>query len=206
MEKYWQIEKVNFKYNAALHILVCIIILGLAPVLMGVANLGKQDSAKVLEMYVALIGIVMLTPVFLPEQAKEIRDLTASKYMKSAYVYAVRFVGNSAALAVFLILFVAMLKSNHCEFPVIPYFFGTYVEMLFMGGLGLFFYGLCDNLVIGYMMPIMYYIAAIGSGSKFLKFFYPFSMVRGSYTEKWALAAAGALFIIGGIALRCRRK
>ena len=206
MERYWQIEKVNFKYNAAFHLFVCILILGLAPLLIGVSNLEKQDSAKVLEMYTALIGIIMLTPVFLPEQAKEIRDLTSSKYMKSAQVYFIRFLGNSVILAVFLILFIAMMKHNRCEFPAVPYFFGTYTEMLFMGGLGMFFYGLCDNLIIGYMIPVMYYIAAIGSGSKFLKVFYPFSMVRGSYTEKWVLAAAGALLIAAGILLRCRRK
>lgn len=206
MERYWQIEKVNFKHNIALHILVCIIILGFAPLLMGVSNLGREDSAKVLEMYTALIGIVMLTPIFLPEQSKEIRDLTASKYMKSAYVYVIRFVGNGAVLAVFLVLFIAMLKNNCCEFPTVWYFLGTYAEMLFMGGLGLFFYGLCDNLVIGYMMPVMYYIAAMGSGKKILKLFYPFSMAMGSYKEKWALAAAGVLLIAGGIALRCRRK
>ena len=94
MERYWQIEKINLKYNVPLHILVCALILGLSPFLVGVANLEKQDTAKVLEMYAALIGIVMLTPIFLPEQSKEIRELAGSKYMKSSSVYLLRFIGN----------------------------------------------------------------------------------------------------------------
>lgn len=206
MERYWQIEKTNLKHNVPLHVLVCIVILGLSPLLMGVSNLEAQDTAKVLEMYTALIGIVMLTPIFLPEQPMEIRELTSSKYMKSASVYLIRFIGNSLILAVFLTIYIVMLKNNNCEFPVVRYFLGTYVEMLFMGGLGLFCYGLCDNLVIGYMIPILYYITAMGSGNKFLKLFYPFSMVTGSYKEKYVLIIAGTCLIIGGIALRCRRK
>lgn len=206
MEKYWQIEKVNLKHNTALHILVCAVILGLSPLLIGVSNLGWKDTAKTLEMYTAFIGIIMLTPIFLPEQDKEIRDVTASKYMDCAKVYFVRLLGNSIILAVFLSLYIAMLKHNRCEFPMVWYFLGTYVEMLFLGGLGLFFYGLCDNLVIGYMIPIMYYIFALGGGSKYLKLFYPFSMVSGSYREKYVLAVSALLLLAGAIALRRRRR
>ncbi len=78
--------------------------------------------------------------------------------------------------------------------------------MLFMGSLGLFFYGLCDNLVIGYMAPIVYYIAAIGGGEKWLKMFYPFSMVRGNYGEKVWLALGAAVLAGAGIWFRCRRR
>ncbi len=78
--------------------------------------------------------------------------------------------------------------------------------MLFLGGLGLFFYGLCDNLVIGYMAPMVYFIAAIGGGEKWLRMFYPFSMARGSYGEKIWLAVGAALLAGAGIWLRCRRK
>lgn len=180
--------------------------LGLSPFLMGTANLGEQDTAKVLEMYTALIGIVMLTPVFLPEQSKDIRELTGSKYMNSASVYLIRYIGNSLILAVFLTVYLVMLKDNRCEFPAVRYFMGTYVEMLFMGSLGIFCYGLCDNLIVGYMMPVLYYIIAMGSGNKFLKLFYPFSMAAGSFKEKYVLATAGILLAAGGIALRCRRK
>lgn len=206
MERYWQIEKINLKHNVPLHVLVCVVILALSPFLMGVSNLGPQDTAKVLEMYVALIGIVLLTPVFLPEQSKEIRDLVSSKYTKSSSVYLIRLTGNGLILAICLGCYILLLKSNHCDFPALHYFLGTYAEMLFFGGLGIFCYGLCDNLVIGYMMPILYYITAMGSGSKYLKKLYPFSMVAGSYEEKIVLFAAAVLLIAVGIALRCRRK
>lgn len=205
MERYWQIEKMHLKHNIILHLLVCAILLGLSPLLMGVSNLNAQDTAKVLEMYTALTGIVMLTPIFLPEQSKDIRDLVNSKYVKSAWVYLLRLLGNSILLALILGIYIALLRHGHCQFPVIRYFLGAYAEILFLGALGIFFYGLCDNLIIGYMVPMMYYITAIGSGKKYLKLLYPFSMTIGSYKEKYVLAIAALLLIAGGIALRSRR-
>lgn len=206
MERYWQVERVNLKHNILLHLIVCVLLLGLSPLLMGVANLGQQDTAKVLEMYVALIGIVMLVPIFLPEQDQNIRDLVYTKYMKSQLVYILRILGNVLILMIFLAFYIVMLEKNNCEFPVVKYYFGTLAEMLFLGGMGLFFYGLTDNLVIGYMIPIFYYIVAIGSGAKYLKLFYPFSMVMGSYDEKVWLFLAGVVLIVSGIWFRCRRR
>ena len=98
MEKYWHIEKTNLKYHIPVHLLVCILLLFVSPFFMGVKNLTAQDTAKVLEMYVALIGIVLLTPVFLPEQDRGIRDLVCTKYLTSAVVYLVRIAGNIVLL------------------------------------------------------------------------------------------------------------
>lgn len=186
MEKYWQIEKVNLKYHIPLHILVCVLLLGISPLLMGVANLSAEDTAKVLERYTALIGIVMLTPVFLPEQDKNLRELVSARYTDCATVYLVRILGNVFLLACFLGIYIFMLYYNQCSFPAVKYFLGTLAEMLFFGGLGLGFYGLTDHLVAGYMAAMVYYISAIGirSTNPFLKLFYPFSMSTGSYTEK----------------------
>lgn len=70
--------------------------------IMGVENPSAMDTAKVLERYVALIGIVMLTPTFLPEQDQAIRELVYAKYMKASHVYLVRLMGNMLILAAFL--------------------------------------------------------------------------------------------------------
>lgn len=206
MERYWQIEKMNLKYHVPLHLLVCILMLGISPLLMGVANLTAENTAKVLERYTALIGIVMITPVFLPEQDKDLRELVYAKYMNGASVYLVRLLGNTLILAVFLGGYLFMLRQNNCSFPILKYYLGTGAEILFLGSIGLFFYGLSDNLIAGYMAAVVYYITAIGSGSKYLKMLYPFSMSDGRYAEKFCLFAAAVLLTAAGIFLRCRRK
>lgn len=205
MERYWQIEKTNLKHNIPLHLLACLLLLALSPLLMGVSNLSAGDTARTLEMYVALIGIVLLPPVFSPEQSKDVRELVSSKYTRGSSVYLLRLAGNALILAALLLCYVLFLKANNCNFPAVHYFLGTFAESLFLGGLGLFFYGLSDQLVVGYMAPLLYYIIAIGSGSKYLKLLYPFSMTIGSYKEKYALFAAAVTLLAAGIVLRCRR-
>ena len=206
MEKYLQIEKINLKYHIPVHVLVCVLMLLISPFIMGVENLEAQDTAKVLEMYVALTGIVLLPPVFLPEQDRDIRDLVYTKYVNGSTVYLVRILGNLLLLAMMLGLYIGMLAYRQCEFPAGRYFCGTLAELLFLGGIGLFFYGLCDSLVIGYMMPIVYYILAMGGGEKYLKLLYPFSMMKGSYGEKPWLAIGGVILVSVGVVLRCRRR
>ncbi len=202
MERLWQIEKVNLKHHVLLHFLVCVLLLGISPLLMGVKNLTAVDTAKVLERYVALIGIIMLTPIFLPEQDRDIRGLVYAKYTKASQVYMVRLAGNILILAAFLGIYIFVLKQNQCEFPVLKYYFGVFAEVLFFGGLGLFFYGVSDNLIIGYMAPMVYYIIAIGGGDKYLKMFYPFSMSMGKYEEKICLFAAAVVLTAIGIRFR----
>lgn len=202
METYWQIEKVNLKYHVPLHFLVCVLLLAVSPLLMGVENLAAEDTAKVLERYVALTGIIMITPIFLPEQDKNLRELVRAKYVNSASVYLARLLGNVLLLMFLLGMYMFMLYNGGCSFPMVKYFLGTLAEMLFLGGLGVCFYGIADNLVAGYMAPMVYYIAAIGGGDKYLKLLYPFSMSAGSYTEKYCLFGAAVLLITAGIFFR----
>ena len=206
MERYLQIGKANLKHNILWHLVACALLLCASPLVLGISNLGEVDTAKVLEMFVALIGIVMIPPIFLPEQNKDIRDLVRSKYTGCGCVYGIRLVISVLILASLLGLYVWVLVKGKCGFPVPAYYFGTLAEMLFLGGLGLFFYGLSDNLVVGYMIPIFYYIVAIGSGDKYLKVFYPFSMQKGSYDEKYYLLAGAVILIGAGIFLRCRKR
>lgn len=206
MTKYLEIGKENLKHNVWQHSLVCIALLLLSPLVLGIENLAAADTAKVLEMYIALIGIILLTPIFLPEQNKDLRELVYSKYVKASAVYYVRVVEATLILVILLSVYMGVMHYNNCDMEVWKYFLGTLAEMMFLGGIGLFFYGLCDNLIVGYLIPIFYYIVAMGGGAKYLKVFYPFGMTAGSYKEKYYLAAAAVVFIVVGVALRCRRR
>jgi len=202
MEKYWQIEKMNLKYHVPFHVLACVLLLAVSPLLMGTENLPAADTAKVLEYYVALMGIVMAPPIFLPEQNRDIRELVFAKYTDSAAVYLARLLGNMLILGVLLGVYLWTLKNNRCEFPAVRYYFGVFAEMLFLGGLVLFFYGVSDNYVLGYMVPVIYYLIALGSGEKYLKLFYPFSMSAERYAEKIYLFAAAVVMTAGGVYFR----
>ena len=166
---------------------------------MGTDNLDASSTAKVLEMYVALIGIILLTPICLPEQNKEIRELVEAKFMPSALITMIRLIEAGLTLILMISVYVIILKHNNCSFPVVNYFLGTMADAVLLGGLGFFAYSVFDQIAIAYMLPIVYYIINYGGGKKYIKDMYLFSMVYGSYDEKVLLAATGAVLIIAGI-------
>jgi hypothetical protein len=166
---------------------------------MGVENLSAADTAKVLEMFVALIGIILLTPIFLPEQNKDIRDLVETKFISQVKVNIIRFLEAGLCLVFLVGAYIIILKQNNCNFPVIKYYLGTLAEAIFLGGMGLCAYSLFDQIAIAYMLPLVFYVFAIGGGKKLLKNFYLFSMGYGGYHEKVILAITGLLLVIVGL-------
>ena len=79
MANYLNITAINLKHNSAPHLLLAMIIALLTPVIFGISSLNAQEAAQPLEMFLSLTGIVLLTPIFLPEQNENIRDLVRSK-------------------------------------------------------------------------------------------------------------------------------
>lgn len=200
-----EIAKENLRHNLWIHAGIAFLLLCFSPLVLGVENLELPDTAKVLEMYVALLGIILIPPIFLPEQNQDLRDLIRSRYTKISSIYSIRVIESVLVLMLYLGAYLWILHSNGCQMEGLKYFAGTLAEMLFLGGLGVFAYSLTDNLIAGYMIPVFYYITAVGSGSKYMKVFYPFSMSQGSFTEKYWLFASGIVLIILGIWFRSKK-
>ena len=198
METCVEIGKVNLKYHLSRHLLIAAAFLVMSPLLISVRNLEPAQTAQSLEMYAALIGIILLVPIFLPDQDKNIRDLTAAKYTPPLKVQMVRLAESFIFLVLLLGAFTLYLKTGGCEFPVLEMYAGVLSEALFLGGLGIAAYGLSDNVIIGYMIPIVYY-AVNFSGDKYLKNFYLFSMMQDRYEPKIWLACAGVVLICAGL-------
>ena len=60
-------------------------------------------------------------------------------------------------------------------------------------------------MIVGYMMPLVYYVAAVGGGAKYMKWFYPFGMLT-DYSTKYWIFAAGLVCAVAGIWIRGKRK
>ena len=205
MGKYLEITNVQLKHNVWKHLLISAGLLAASPLILGVSNLDAAESAKVLETYVALIGIILFVPVFLPEQNRDLWELVKAKYTNITSVYLIR-VGLSLLESVLLVLvYIGVMNSGNCEMEIGRYFFGTLVEIMAFGGLGIFAYAVSDNLIVGYMIPLGYYIAATGAGYKYLGKLYPFGMLQDFTTKYWILVI-GILLMAGGLLLFRRKR
>jgi hypothetical protein len=172
---------------------------------MGVENLNPIQTAQTLEIYVSLFGIILLVPLFIPDQDKDIRDLLESKKEPMMKIQFIRIMEAIFFLTVFVGLFLLRLKYGKSDFIFGKYFYGTMANCLFLGGIGVIAFSIVDNLPVAYMVPTLYYILNYGSGKK-LGMFNMFSMMRGSFVEKNYLFLVGVLLIIIAIVYRRYRR
>lgn len=197
MEKIKAIAVFYIRHHAALSILVSVIILIITPILFGTTQLDAAESAVPLEMFISLIGIVLFTPVFQPEQDDAVRDLVSSKYISTRLVYFIRTVCAAILIILFTGLFVVYLQMQQCDVTVWLYL-GTVANAVFLGALGMMTAALTNNTVIGYMIPLVYYALNYGVGDK-LGYYYLFSMRISYFTPKLWLGVTGGLLILFSI-------
>lgn len=206
MERYLKIAKVNLKFNLFPHIIAGFCLCLISPLIMGVKNLDSINTAKILEVYISLLGIILIVPIFMPDQDKNIRDLIKSKKESMSINYLIRISEALIFLIIIVLGFLAYLKSGNCEFLFWDYFYGTISTCIFLGGLGLLAYAIVDNIAVGYMVPMLYYILCYGAGRKYLGKFYLFSMMQGNTLDKKYLLITGVLMIVAGIVYRSKQR
>lgn len=189
-----EIAKTNFRHNSLLSIAAAVMLCLLTPLLIGTANLDRNSAAMPLEMFVSLIGIILLTPVFQPEQNEEIYDLVSSKHCSIEKVYLIRTLYSVGVMVLLICLFALYMQTQGSDVTTILVF-GTVANAIFLGSMGMLISALTGNTVIGYMPLFLYYVLNIGMGLK-LGNFYLFSMTVGNFRAKIWLLAAGVLMIM----------
>lgn len=205
MEKYLKIAKVNLRFNLLPHIIAAFCLCLISPLIIGVKNLDSLNTAKVLDVYISLLGIILLIHIFIPDQDRDISDLIRSKKESIAVNYLIRITEAVLFLILIVFSFLLYLKIGKCIFDFGKYFYATISTCIFLGGLGILAYSIVDNIAVGYMIPILYYILCYGAGKKYLGKFYLFSMLQGNTMDKKYLLIAGILMIVVGIFYRSKK-
>lgn len=129
-QKYSYIARSNLRRNAAPHLLLSVLLTALAPVLFGITELDATAAAIRLERFVALIGIVLLVPIFAPEQERDIRDLTETKPVSQTGIMLVRLCTAVLAMLAMIAGFAGAMAWSGSEFPFIRYVLGTFCGVL----------------------------------------------------------------------------
>jgi hypothetical protein len=192
MERYQKIAYVNLKHNLMLPFFLVLLLCLLSPLAIGLENLNENQTAKVVELFISLFGIILLMSIFTPDIDRDIRDIISSKKESMIVNHVLRGMSALLLIAVTGVLYLAWMAMGGCEFSFSGMFFVLMANCIFLGGLGAFFFSLSNQPVLGYMVPILYYVLNIGSGRKYLGDFYLFSVMQsGSYKEKYILLAGG---------------
>lgn len=200
----YEIARYGLKYNYLPHLLLCCAILLLIPAVSGLNDLDAQEAAVPLETMVSLLGIILLPPVFLPEQDEGIDAVIRSKQAPILEVYCVRLAYLLSTLLLLVGVFVlVMLAQRSAAGP--EHYIGTLSSALFLGGIGLLTLALTGNPAASYMTPAIWYMLCFGSGLR-LGSLNILSMTMRQGTSKLPQLLLGLALTALAVFLKSRRR
>lgn len=195
MERYRKIIWENLRHFFLLPFLTATGIFLVTALMFNLSALSEREAAKPIEFFLSFVGVMLLTPVFYPEQNQELRDVISSKRTSYLVVCALRVVCSVAAAAVLVTLFAGLLKWNESAVTN-AHSYGGLATAVFLGAIGFCVAGITDNTTLGYMAAVLYYLLNYGMKDRLGKF-YLFSMSAGRFEGKeWLFL--GALVLIAG--------
>lgn len=194
-----KIVSVNLRYNFLPHFAIACLIALAVPTIFSISSLTERGAAQPLEYLLSFAGAFLFTPIFYPEQNKNVRDLIRSKRTGYLSVCLVRIIYSAAALA--FVVGAMVLTMKLCESAVTwRHFVGGYASALLLGSVGFFFAGVSDNVTAGYMAAVIYYLASYAIKEK-LGAACIFSMTMSmDFTYKYGSLALSVLVIAAGAA------
>lgn len=201
MERYLSAGGSFIRRQYAPHMLLTLLFCAMSVFFVSFRNLDASQAAKVMEMYLAFAGILLLTPLFMPEQDREIWLLERSKATPLWQLYLVRVLEATVLLMLVVTVFIFLMKQGGSVFSVGSLWLGSFAEILFLGSIGFFVSGVTNQVILGYMVSVLYYMVNIG-GSKYLGKFALFQMAKGNYDFVLLMLPAAFVLLTGAIILR----
>ncbi len=198
---------VNLKHNFLFFFFLSIGLALLLPVAFGVSSLDAVPAGQPLEMGLSLIGVIMLVPIFSPEQNENIKDLVRSRKTNYLLVILMRVVYSVVSIALIEGVFVLVMKSLECDVTY-KHFLGAFGSALLLGSVGFLVAGISNNVTAGYMCSILYFIANF-FGKKKLLYFYLFSISSAEFDKygvKFLLASGIIMLTLLIVFIWDRRK
>ncbi len=197
MEKYGKLTISFVKRQYYPHLLLTLLFVAVSGGFVSFKGLESVQAAKVMEMYVAFTGILLFTPLFMPEQDKEIWNLERSKKTSMWKVYLPRLLLALIVCIAVISLFLGLMVKGGGMFDAARLFRGACCEIFFLGSIGFFASAVTNQVVIGYMVAVIYFAVNIGGGKRMWNFAL-FKMMKGDYgTWIFWLLGAAALFVSG---------
>jgi len=163
-------------------------------------------AARICEQFVAIIGVVILVPIFTTEEDENIKETINAKVISPIFVYIIRILISIILIVSIIALFVNTLIYLDGTFTSGRLIMGTVSSALFLGGLGLFVASLTQNVGIGYMISIVYFVFDMMTKGKYTKNLFLFSLMNNSIKEKYYLFVAAVVLIILSLLVYWIRK
>lgn len=204
MTKLLYVIKKNLQHELMIHFALAVLLCLLLPVMFSLNNLDEHLACIPLETIVILTGVVILVPLFLPEQDKTVFDVMYTKQTPPLYVNMVR--ALYSILAVLLIPAVLILVMHMLQSEVrMSHYLATVSSALFLGGMGALAFAFSNNIAVSYMVPVIWYVVSMFAG-KHLKMFDVMMMMHGTIEPKLFQMIGGILLLTAAVLIKSSRR
>lgn len=204
LRKGWHIAVLNIRHFALPHIGLCLLLFGGCHILFGSSRLDSQTVMTMLQYFVVLTGVIMLTPLTAPEQTSELEQLMRTKATSYAYVLCLRVIYSLIALILLLGGYGGLLYGLDSAIDL-PMLAGTLATAILLGGLSLLMAAVSHQLVAGYMSAAVLYMLALFAGDR-LGVFQLFAREQISYTDRLWHASVGLACIAAALIYKSKRS
>lgn len=194
-------------YCKAIYIRYVLLMVGytlLSTFVISFRNLSAADCAAVMEQFLTFIGVILFVPVVAGELDDKVRELLRSKSMNTLSMYAMRLVLATIISIIVIVIFEVLFALGNSSFDTYKLFLGSLAEILFMGAIAFFFTAVFTTSILGYMVPIVYYILNFG-GINF-GVLALFQMRKGIYTFSLPMLVTSLAIFLAGCIISTRRQ
>lgn len=180
-----------------LHVALAVIFLISIPTFLTISYLSENEIIYLAEHYICLIGILLLVPVFLAEDNKYIKELLLSKKMPLTLIWIKRIFLQIVFLSIMIFAILKIFQLNSCTFLYFKVYYIAFANAIFLGGLGIIGCAIFNSWIIGYLLPLCYYMLSLFlKNNTIIKTFTLFSNQNQSLKEKHFLLMTGIGCII----------
>lgn len=195
MSLYLSIARCNLRYNLLPGILAALGVLIITPTLFGVTALDPLAAALPLELSIPFLGVFLLTPMYASEQEDSILATVRARKIPYLLICGIRIIMAISFMFIFIFGFVLLMFALECDVTT-AHALGSFANAIFLGGLGILASSISGNVVIGYLLPTLYYVIDLMGGIKLTLF----SMMRsGTMDGKVTIFTFGITFITASI-------
>lgn len=190
----------DVRHNFLPHYMAAAGVLLLSGVVFGLSGLSERMAAQPLEMMAPLIGTILMSPVFMPEQNESISEVVRSKKTDHILVCALRLC-CSVILTAGLVGILSLYMRYSGSQVTARLFLSAAGSGIALGSLGFFASAVGDNTVVGYMVSSAYYLMDLFLRDK-LKVFDLFTFTGGKTEVNVRLYIAAAVLAVTALAVR----
>lgn len=199
LKLYFIVIKNNLK-QLKLHIIVAAMFLALIPAFSSTRYLNENEVTYLAEHFICLIGIILLVPVFLAEEYTDIKELLLSKKIPLTLIWLQRILLQVILLAIMIGIDLKVYQLNLDVFSYGRMYDIAFANAIFLGGMGILAYSIFHQWIVGYMLPLCYYmLSLLWKDNWIVKTLSLFSTRNHSLLAKHYLLMAGIACIIVGL-------